>query len=111
MVLSGLIEIAPIAFIRGRNWDKSIIWVSEAQNLTSYHAKLLLGRIGEESRIFFDGDVRQEDNKIFTENSGLVTLHKLTKSKNADLFASIELKTIERSRVAQLADDLDQMEE
>lgn len=110
MILSNQLEVAPIAFVRGRSWDNAIIWVSESQNLTSYHIKLLLGRIGENSRIFFDGDVRQEDNKIFTENSGLVTLHKLVNSPDAQLFGSVELKVIERSKVARMADTLERME-
>ena len=84
---------------------------SESQNLTSYHVKLLLGRIGENTRIFFDGDVRQEDNKVFTENSGLVLLHRLSRTEGANLFGSVQLKTIERSKVAVLADMLDRLEE
>lgn len=110
MLTDELIEVAPVAFVRGRSWDDSIIWVSEAQNLTSYHAKLLLGRVGENSKMLFDGDVRQEDNKIFTNNSGLVTLHRLSETPSANLFGSVELKTIERSKVARMADELDQLE-
>lgn len=104
------IEVVPIAFARGRNWDNSLVFVSESQNLTSYHMKLLLGRMGENSRIFFDGDVRQEDNRVFAQNSGLVLLHKLADTDSADLFGSVELKSIERSTVARLADVLDNIE-
>lgn len=103
------IEVVPIAFARGRNWDNSVVFVSESQNLTSYHVKLLLGRIGEGSRIFFDGDVRQEDNKVFTENSGLVLLHKIADTEGAHMFGSVELRSIERSAVARLADILDKI--
>ena len=103
------IEVVPIAFARGRNWDESIVFVSESQNLTSYHMKLLLGRIGEKSRIFFDGDVRQEDNRVFTENSGLVLLHKISSTESSHMFGSVELRSIERSPVARLADVLDKI--
>lgn len=103
------IEVVPIAFARGRNWDESIVFVSESQNLTSYHMKLLLGRIGEKSRIFFDGDVRQEDNRVFTENSGLVLLHKISNTESSHMFGSVELRSIERSPVARLADVLDKI--
>lgn len=103
------IEVVPIAFARGRNWDESIVFVSESQNLTSYHMKLLLGRIGENSRIFFDGDVRQEDNRVFTENSGLVLLHKISNTESSHMFGSVELRSIERSPVARLADVLDKI--
>lgn len=105
------LEVAPIAFTRGRSWEDAIILVSEAQNLTEYHVKLLLSRVGEGSKIFFDGDVRQEDNAAFTNSSGLTLLHKLSNSSEARLFGSVELKTIERSKVARLADVLDRMEE
>jgi phosphate starvation-inducible PhoH-like protein len=101
------IEVVPIAFARGRNWDNSLVFVSESQNLTDYHIKLLLGRMGENSRIFFDGDVRQEDSRVFADNSGLVLLHKLAQTDSSKLFGSVELKSIERSMVARLADVLD----
>ena len=104
------LEILPLSVARGRNLSNAIVWVSEAQNLTNYHIKLLIGRIGENTRIFFDGDVRQEDNKVFTENSGLVLLHKLSSSKKAHMFGSVELKVIERSPVAQLAEVLEGLE-
>lgn len=103
------LEVVPIAFARGRNWDNAIVFVSESQNLTSYHMKLLLGRIGENSRIFFDGDVRQEDNKVFTENSGLVLLHRISETESSHMFGSVELRSIERSAVARLADVLDKI--
>lgn len=109
MMLREQIEVVPIAFARGRNWDESIVFVSESQNLTSYHMKLLLGRIGEKSRIFFDGDVRQEDNRVFTENSGLVLLHKISDTESSHMFGSVELRSIERSPVARLADVLDKI--
>lgn len=109
MMIREQIEVVPIAFARGRNWDESIVFVSESQNLTSYHMKLLLGRIGEKSRIFFDGDVRQEDNRVFTENSGLVLLHKISDTESSHMFGSVELRSIERSPVARLADVLDKI--
>lgn len=111
MVMNEMIEIAPMSSVRGRNWEDCLVFVSESQNLTSYHIKLLIGRIGEKARILFDGDVRQEDNKVFTENSGLVLLHKLQFSEGAKLFGSVELRTIERSKVAMLADIMDKLEE
>ena len=104
------LEILPLSVARGRNLTDAIVWVSEAQNLTAYHLKLLIGRLGENTRIFFDGDVRQEDNKVFTESSGLVLLHKLSKTAHASMFGSVELKVIERSKTAQLADVLDSLE-
>lgn len=52
------LEIVPVAYIRGRSFNDSILLVSEAENLTEEHIKLLLARCGENTRIFFDGDIK-----------------------------------------------------
>ena len=52
------LEIIPIAYMRGRNFDDTIILVNEAQNLDADHVKLLIGRVGEKSRLFFDGSLQ-----------------------------------------------------
>lgn len=107
----GLIEIMPIAVARGRNLEKSIVIVNEAQNLTEDHVKLLVARCAEGTRIFFDGDIKQTDAKVFREKSGLKLLMKLKDSKDfSDLFSMIKLESIERSRTAQAAQYLDEVE-
>ena len=107
----GLIEIMPIAVARGRNLEKSIVIVNEAQNLTEDHVKLLIARCAEGTRIFFDGDIKQTDAKVFREKSGLKLLMKLKDSKDfSDLFSMIKLESIERSRTAQAAQYLDEVE-
>lgn len=72
--------------------------------------KLLLGRIGKNSRIIFDGDVKQADKKNFIKNNGLSLLKKLSQTEGQDLFSMITLTLIERSVVAQLADVLDKID-
>lgn len=107
----GLIEIMPIAVARGRNLEKSIVIVNEAQNLTEDHIKLLIARCAAGTRIFFDGDTKQTDAKIFREKSGLKLLTKLKDSeKFGDLFSMVRLESIERSRTAQAAQYLDEIE-
>ena len=107
----GLIEIMPIAVARGRNLENCIVIVNEAQNLTDDHIKLLIARCAEGTRIFFDGDVKQTDAKVFREKSGLKLLTKLKDSKDfSDLFSMIRLESIERSRTAQAAQYLDEIE-
>ena len=106
----GLIEIMPISIARGRNLERCLIWTNESQNLTKDHVKLLLGRVGNNSKIIFDGDIKQSDKKVFEKNSGLKLLKKLSISEGAPLFAMVTLKSIERSAVAQLADMLDQFD-
>ena len=75
------LEIVPISIMRGRNFNNSIVLVNEAQNLTEEHIKLLVGRIAENSRIFFDGDIKQADNHIFKNKNGLALLLKLSESQ------------------------------
>ena len=107
----GLIEIMPIAVARGRNLENCIVIVNEAQNLTDDHIKLLIARCAEGTRIFFDGDVKQTDAKIFRDKNGLKLLTKLKDSKKySDLFSMVRLESIERSRTAQAAQYLDEVE-
>ena len=107
----GLIEIMPIAVARGRNLENCIVIVNEAQNLTDDHIKLLIARCAEGTRIFFDGDVKQTDAKVFRDKNGLKLLTKLKDSKKySDLFSMVRLESIERSRTAQATQYLDEVE-
>lgn len=107
----GLIEIMPIAVARGRNLENCIVIVNEAQNLTDDHIKLLIARCAEGTRIFFDGDVKQTDAKVFRDKNGLKLLTKLKDSKKySDLFSMVRLESIERSKTAQAAQYLDEVE-
>lgn len=55
------IEIAPLAYLRGRTLDNSLIILDESQNVTQSQMKLLLTRIGKNSKIILTGDERQSD--------------------------------------------------
>lgn len=103
------LEIVPVAYIRGRNFDDSIVLVSEAENLTEEHIKLLLARCGKNTKIFFDGDIHQADSAIFKDRNGLKLLLNLHDSPLANLFATVQLIRIERSIVASAADYLDKI--
>jgi phosphate starvation-inducible PhoH-like protein len=61
MFASGLIEIAPLAFMRGRTLNDSFIILDEAQNTTRAQMKMFLTRMGEGSRIAVTGDITQID--------------------------------------------------
>ncbi|MEC8461515.1 MAG: PhoH family protein [Pseudomonadota bacterium] len=65
-----IIEIAPIAFMRGRTFSKACIIADEAQNLTLSQMKMLLTRIGHHSKIIVSGDITQSD-LCGTQTSGL----------------------------------------
>ena len=61
MIDSGLVEVAPLAFMRGRTLNHSFIILDEAQNTTPEQMKMFLTRIGEGSKAIVTGDVTQTD--------------------------------------------------
>lgn len=61
MMESGEIEVAPLAFMRGRTLSNAFIVLDEAQNTTSTQMKMFLTRLGENSRMVINGDLSQID--------------------------------------------------
>jgi phosphate starvation-inducible protein PhoH and related proteins len=57
----GQIEVAPLAYMRGRTISDSVLLLDEAQNTTPSQMKLFLTRMGEGSRMFVTGDLSQSD--------------------------------------------------
>ncbi len=57
----GAIEVAPLAYMRGRTLDHAFIILDEAQNTTSEQLKMFLTRLGEQSRMVITGDITQID--------------------------------------------------
>jgi len=60
-VTNGSIEIAPIAFMRGRTFKDAFIIVDEAQNCTYEQLKMILTRLGENTKLVISGDISQSD--------------------------------------------------
>jgi phosphate starvation-inducible PhoH-like protein len=60
-IQTGMIEIAPLAFMRGRTLSKAAILLDEAQNATAMQMKMFLTRLGEGSRMMVNGDPTQTD--------------------------------------------------
>lgn len=58
---NGMIEIAPLAYMRGRTINDSIVILDEAQNTTAEQMKMFLTRMGEGSKVFITGDITQID--------------------------------------------------
>lgn len=69
MLAEEIIEIAPLGFMRGRTLKNSIVIFDEAQNATPNQMKMVLTRLGENSRMIITGDLRQHDRGY--ENNGL----------------------------------------
>ena len=60
-ISTGIIEVAPLAFMRGRTLSNAVIILDEAQNTTSTQMKMFLTRLGENSKIIVTGDPSQID--------------------------------------------------
>tara|TARA_B110000263_G_C14777323_1_gene271648 strand:- start:150 stop:491 length:342 start_codon:yes stop_codon:yes gene_type:complete len=58
---SGEIEVAPLAFMRGRTLDRAFVILDEAQNTSVMQMKMFLTRLGEKSRMVITGDMSQID--------------------------------------------------
>lgn len=97
----GLIEAQNLGFIRGCSWDRTIIYVSEGQNLTAGGYKLLVSRCGKNSQLWINGDLLQTDDKKFETNNGLIRL--ISSLSGNPLFGVVKLIKTERSKTAELA--------
>lgn len=104
-ITDGWVEIQPLGFIRGRSFSKSIIYCSEAENLTKEHIQLLIGRVGDGSSLWINGDLRQVDDVVFERNNGIQKL--IEKVTGNERFGTVYLPITERSETARLADLLD----
>jgi len=82
LINKGLIEVAPLAFMRGRTLNDSFIILDEAQNTTSEQMKMFLTRLGFNSKAVVTGDITQID--LPTEkSSGLIEAEKILKRVDA----------------------------
>jgi phosphate starvation-inducible PhoH-like protein len=88
MIADGVIEIAPLAYMRGRTFKNSWILADEMQNATPSQMKMLLTRIGDGSRIVVTGDLNQHDRGF--ENNGLKDFTNLLKKHNSEVVGVVE---------------------
>lgn len=105
LVSQDKLELMPLPFIRGRSFENSIVYVTEGQNITNEIAKLLLGRIGQESILMVNADTHQTDNRIYEKDNGIVSM--IDKLKGNSLFGYVYLGQTLRSVTANLANLLD----
>lgn len=73
----GYIEVAPLAYMRGRNFNDSFILLDEAQNATLEQLKMLITRLGENCKLVIDGDPNQTDLPGYGKKSGLKELQNI----------------------------------
>jgi phosphate starvation-inducible PhoH-like protein len=76
MIERQIIEVAPLAFMRGRTLNNSFILLDEAQNTTTGQMKMFLTRLGQNSRAVITGDVTQTDLRT-GQTSGLVEIQQI----------------------------------
>ena len=99
MLEEQIIEIIPLAFCRGRNFKNSWIILDEAQNATPSQLKMLMTRIGIDSKIVITGDVEQTDRR--TADNGLLDLtHKLKENPVVGIgVCTFDSKDIRRHKI------------
>jgi phosphate starvation-inducible PhoH-like protein len=96
MLEEQIVEIAPLAFCRGRNFKESMVILDEAQNATPSQMKMIMTRIGIGSKIIICGDTDQTDRKI-TDNGLLDLQHRLQKISTPRIQSCMfDLKDIQR---------------
>lgn len=104
-IMAGTINIEHLGHIRGRDIKNSIIYCTEAENLTKEHVQLLIGRVGEGSSLWMNGDFKQVDSAIYRMSNGLLsTVERLA---GHEKFGYVQLEKTERSETAAMADLLD----
>ncbi len=96
----GIIEVAPLAYMRGRTLDEAFIILDEAQNTTSEQIKMFLTRLGNDSRMVITGDITQIDLPD-AKKSGLVEAVKILKGIDDISIHKFTEKDVVRHRLVQ----------
>ena len=97
MIANGTIEVAPLAFMRGRTLNDSFIILDEAQNTTPEQMKMFLTRIGFNSKAVVTGDVTQVD--LNGKPSGLANIEKILWNVDGISFIHLGAKDVVRHRI------------
>jgi phosphate starvation-inducible PhoH-like protein len=96
----GKIEVAPLAYMRGRTLSRAFIIVDEAQNTTPAQLKMVLTRLGFNSRMVVTGDITQTDLPSHQE-SGLIVSQRILKSVEGIAFCSLTAADVVRHPLVQ----------
>jgi phosphate starvation-inducible PhoH-like protein len=100
LVERGVIEVAPLAFMRGRTLNNAFIILDEAQNTTREQMKMFLTRIGFDSRAVITGDITQIDLPG-THKSGLVQAQRILAHIKGIRFCAFDKSDVVRHRLVQ----------
>tara|TARA_Y100000310_G_C20681063_1_gene815959 strand:+ start:1767 stop:3077 length:1311 start_codon:yes stop_codon:yes gene_type:complete len=102
MCQNGEIEIAPLAYMRGRTFNDSFVVVDEAQNASIHELKTIITRIGKDSKIVLLGDTDQVDTPYIDSFSNGLTIT-VERFKEEVLSGHIHLHKGQRSKIASIA--------
>ena len=93
-----IIQIAPLAFMRGRTLNDAVVILDEAQNTTSAQIKMFLTRMGMNTKMIVTGDMTQIDLP-HSQTSGLVQALKILKGVKGISFVELNKKDIVRHKL------------
>ncbi|MCM8813651.1 MAG: PhoH family protein [Candidatus Omnitrophica bacterium] len=96
----GVIEIAPLAYMRGRTLNDSFVILDEAQNSTAEQMKMFLTRLGFDSRAVITGDITQVDLPVH-KSSGLIQVQSILKGIAGIRFMYLDEQDIVRHNLVQ----------
>jgi len=94
----GVIEVAPLAFMRGRTLNESFIILDEAQNTTSEQMKMFLTRLGFNSKMVVTGDITQVDLPS-SKGSGLIEVRTILRDVQGVAFVYFDEQDVVRHRL------------
>ena len=100
LLQQGIIEVAPLAFMRGRTLNDSFIILDEAQNTTSEQMKMFLTRIGFSSKAVITGDITQIDLPV-EKPSGLIEAKNILQEIKGIKFVFFSKKDVVRHKLVQ----------
>ena len=100
LIEKGIIEVAPLAFMRGRTLDDALIILDEAQNATKAQMRMFLTRLGERSKMVVNGDVTQIDLNN-NQESGLVEAVKLFSNTDGIKICRLTVEDVVRHTLVQ----------
>ena len=105
LVGSGVIQVEPLTYIRGRSLPNQYLIVDEAQNLTPHQVKTVITRCGADTKIVLTGDPYQIDNPyVDSSSNGLSVVAQ--RFRNEEIGAHVTLIKGERSELAERATQL-----
>ena len=95
-----IIQIAPLAFMRGRTLNDAVVILDEAQNTTTQQIKMFLTRMGTNTKMIVTGDMTQIDLPS-SQTSGLVQALKILKGVKGISFVELNKKDIVRHKLVE----------